>query len=106
MGRGSAGQVDSEAYPSSGHLGKSAARGGELLSHPNAVGARVLPVLPVQHGVWRAPLEEKFGSLTPDNIIGVMLLNEEAWAKVISYVEVVLRHKKRAMNARSAINDA
>lgn len=39
-------------------------------------------------------LETEVGSLTPDNVVEVMLRNEENWDAVSGYVEAILRQKK------------
>ena len=39
-------------------------------------------------------LEEEIGGITPNNIVGKMLQNEESWSAVAKYVEEILRTKK------------
>lgn len=46
---------------------------------------------------WRTKrllLEEMTGNITPDNIIGLMLRNEDSWTSIATYIETILRRKK------------
>ena len=39
--------------------------------------------------------EDKTGNITPDNMIMVMLRDKDNWAEEATFVETVLRRKKR-----------
>ena len=56
--------------------------------------------------VERGALERDLGCISPDNIVRLMLQGPQQWAKVASYVEVILRHKKTEENSRSAARRA
>ena len=48
--------------------------------------------------IVRSRLQTKTGHLTPDNVIKTMLETEERWEEISTYVEKILRQKKREVN--------
>lgn len=53
---------------------------------------------------WSEPrrrLEMEVGSITPENIVGLMLESEKKWSQVETFVEEVLKTKKKEENKRN-----
>lgn len=44
--------------------------------------------------VLRQQLEDRTGNITPDNIVGLMLRDEDCWTRIDTFVETVLRRKR------------